>query len=109
MGASTDPSEREQSTGSSLVAASLELLLPALTHTFIRINEACNKRIREAKKAADTEPVAGSRQEGGEGVCGQMKLARAAQEQHTSLGTCSQLPTWTRRSAHVSSSSCTQA
>lgn len=99
-GASTDPPEREQSTGSSRVAASLELLLPALTHTFIRINEACNKRIREAKKAAETEAQAGSRQEGHEGVCGSVKLARAAQEQHTSLGTCPQLPTWTHSSAH---------
>lgn len=109
MGASTDLSEQEQSTESSTVAASLELLLPALTHTFIRINEACNKRIGEAEKAAETEPVAGSRQEGDEGVCGPRKLARAAQEQLTSLGTCCQLPTWTHRSAHVSTSSCTQA
>lgn len=109
LGASTDPLERERSTGSSRVAASLELLLPALTHTFIRINEACNKRIREAKKAAETEAEAGSRQEGHEGVCGSVRLARAAQEQHTSLGTCPQLPTWTHSSAHICSSQCTQA
>lgn len=108
VGASTDPSEREQSAGSSMEAASLELLLPALTNTFIRINEACNKRIGEAKKAAETKAAAGSRQEGDEGVCGQMKLARAAEEQHTSLGPFSQIPTWTCRNAHVSSSSCTQ-
>lgn len=53
-----------------MVAASLQLLLPALSHTFISINEACNKRIREAKKAAETEAAAGRRQEGDEGVWG---------------------------------------
>ena len=84
MGASANLSEREQSTGSSMVAASLELLLPALTQTFIRINEAYNKRVGEAKKAAETETVAGSGQEGGEGVCSVDRGAVA--RSHTGTG-----------------------
>lgn len=43
---------------------SLELLLPALTHTFIRISEACNKRIgRHRKQQRQRQQLAAGRRE----------------------------------------------